>query len=185
MITGTVWGLTLIAVGLVATFAATQVFLAALFPARFATVRRVLRVSPRFSTVAGLLTLLLALGLGKAVGGKFELGGAVLAIGAVLAALFGMGAVAAELGDRLPSSGAAAAPWRALVRGSIACSLVSLLPLAGWFVFFPLLLGAGFGAWMLSLVAADRYATPAPLPPAVPAPRAVPAATEEPAEVGV
>lgn len=151
MITGTVWGLTLIAVGIVATFAATQVFLAALFPARFERMRGVLHDRPVRTTVIGFVLLFLAIALATAIGKPFALGGALLGGGAAFAAIFGMGAVAAELGTRLPSTGAAAAPWRALVRGSIVCSFVSLLPLAGWFVVFPLLLASGFGAWALSL----------------------------------
>lgn len=154
MITGTVWGLTLIAVGLVATFAATQVFLAALYPARFARMRGEVRAKPGLCTGLGLVGLALAITVATVVGKRFELGGAVLGIGSMFLALFGMGAVAAEIGERLPSSGAAATPWRAMVRGSIVCSFVSLLPLAGWFVLYPLLLSAGFGAWLRSFAAA-------------------------------
>ncbi|MCE9638503.1 MAG: hypothetical protein K8T90_22610 [Planctomycetes bacterium] len=163
MITGTVWGLTLIAVGVVATFAATQIFLAALFPARFERMRDVLRDRPARATVLGFVALFLAIAIATVIGKAFALGGAFLGGGAAFAAVFGMGAVAAELGARLPSTGAAATPWRALVRGSIVCSLVSLLPLAGWFVLFPLLLSAGFGAWLLSFAAAPIAARTTPI----------------------
>lgn len=155
MITGTVWGLTLIAVGLVATFAATQVFAAALFPARFARMRSALRGRPKTATAGGLVALTLAVFVAMAIGKSFQLGAAVLGVGSVFVAIVGTGAVAAEIGERMPSAGAAAPPWRALVRGSIVCSLVSLLPLAGWFAIFPLLLGAGFGAWLLSFFVRD------------------------------
>jgi hypothetical protein len=156
MITGTVWGLTLIAVGLVATFAATQVLLSAVLPARFARMRGVLRVRPVAATTAGVSTLAVAILVAIGVGKALPAGGAILAIAALFLALFGMGAVASEIGERLPSTGVAAPAWRALVRGSIVCSLASLLPFAGWIVLFPLLLAAGFGAWVLSFVGGDR-----------------------------
>jgi hypothetical protein len=177
MITGTVWAITLTAVGLVATIAAAHVFLGALFPARLARMRGVLRVRPVVATVVGLPLLLLVLFIAKAVGARFELGQGLLGVGALFMALFGMGAAAAEIGDRMPSVGAAAPPWRALVRGSISCSLASLLPFAGWFVVYPLLLGAGFGAWLLSFVGGDRPKAPPPPPP-------VPARTESLVEAG-
>ena len=113
MITGTVWGITLLIAGLIATIAATQVLFGALFPTGMAATRRALRAWPVASVLAGLAALavlvlvliLLTMGLQK-IG--LEVVGAVLIATVSLFLLFGLGAVASEVGERLPSGAAAA-----------------------------------------------------------------------------
>ena len=162
MITGTVWGITLIVIGVIATFAATQLLLTAIFRARADAARRRLRTGPVSATLIGVVSfwvpVLIAIGAGQAAPAAGALLG--LVIGQI--ALFGLGVVASEIGDRLPSTGAAATPWRSQLRGSIALSLASLLPAAGWVIVFPLAVHAGFGALIASFAGAKAPAA-APL----------------------
>ena len=166
MITGTVWGITLIAIGVVATFAATQLLLTALFRARADAARARLKSGPVSATLIGTaafwIPVAIAIGAGKAA----PAAGALLGLVIGLIALFGLGVVASEIGGRLPSTGAAATPWRSQLRGSITLSLASLLPLAGWFIVFPLAVHAGFGAWIASFAGAKAPAAAAPREPA-------------------
>lgn len=162
MQTGTVWGVTLLLAGFVAALAATQIVLAALFPARHAAVRRAVRERPWTSGLAGLpaVGVLVA---GIAVLAKVhELAGALASSAAILVAAAGLGGLAAELGARFPSSGAASTPWRGILRGSVAASLASLLPVAGWFVVFPVTVLVGTGAFALSMFRAKEPAAAAP-----------------------
>ena len=186
MITGTVWGVTLYIVGIVSTIAATQVFLGALFPARLAATRHALRERPAISAIVGVFAFGIPLLLSILVAQKVQLAGAIGISAISLVAVFGLGAVALEVGARLPSSGDAATGWRAMIRGSVVVSLASLLPVAGWFLVWPLTVFAGTGAWAIGLFTGTRAGAPssAHVPHAAAEPRSVPApAAAEPAEI--
>lgn len=186
MITGTVWGITLLIVGFVATIAATQVLFASLFPKRMAATRAALRERPAVSTLLGAFVFVLPFVLSIAIAQKVQLAGAIGISAISLLGIFGLGAVALEVGGRLPSTGAAASGWRAMIRGSVVVSLASLLPVAGWFLVWPLSIFAGVGAWTIGLFATAPAAAVAPsdLRDRVPEPRSVPAPlSAEPSEV--
>lgn len=173
MLTGTVWGLALIAVGVVATLAASQLLLATLFPRRLAAARRALRTRPWSCGGAGLVVALVTLLPLKPLGTAAPVLGGALGFAGALVALFGLAAVASELGARLPSTGRADTAWRALLRGSVTLSLASLLPLVGWLAVFPAAVACGLGSWALApLFREDAQ----PAAAAAPAPAAAEAA---------
>ena len=64
----------------------------------------------------------------------------------------GVAGFATCIGERLPSSGDVARPWKATLRGGIVLELSYLLPVLGWFVILPLSLIIGCGAATLSLI---------------------------------
>lgn len=167
MLTGTVWGVTLIGAGLVATIAATQLLLAALFPRRMARMRHGVSARPVVCGLIGLPAAAVLVAIPAAVGKAWEFGGALGFSFTILVATFGLGAIAAEVGARLPSQGAAAHPWRSLLRGSVAVSFASMLPIAGWFAVFPLALLVGTGAWVRSFFSGDAAQAVSPPAPAV------------------
>jgi hypothetical protein len=165
MLTGTVWGIALLAVGTVTALAAMQLLLATLFPRRLDATRRALRARPWGSGVLGLVlaaALIAAVAVVGAVAKAAPVIPGALGVGAALLALFGLAAVASEVGARLASAGAAASPWRALLRGSLTVSLASLLPLVGWLVLFPAAIACGLGAWTLGFLLPEPPDDPAP-----------------------
>lgn len=184
MITGTVWGFTLLIAGFIATLAATQVLFASLFPARLAATRRALRVHPVLTPLVGAPVFVLPLAIAIAVAQRVQLAGALGIAAISLLGVFGLGAVALEVGSKLPSEGPAASGWRAMIRGSVVVSLASLLPVAGWFLVWPLTVFAGVGAWTMGLFMAAPSAAPAPDPDehVVPARAPAPVRAPEPAE---
>lgn len=159
MITGTVWGVTLFFVGFVASLVAAQVLLAAVFAARHAAARRALRQRPVGSTLLGVGTIgaaLIVVSVLAQLPGVGPLAAMLFGLPAILAICLGLAATSSEVGDRLPSTGAAAAGWRGLLRGSIVVLLASFVPLAGWIVVFPLAFAAGTGALVLSAFGVGR-----------------------------
>ena len=90
MLTGTVWGFTLIALGVVVTFAATQVLLATVFARRIDAARGVLRTRPWVSALVGVLgavAAVVAVAVVKSVpqlAGLLGLGAGILAIDSLL-----------------------------------------------------------------------------------------------------
>jgi len=160
MITGTVWGVTLLIVGFLAALTGGQLLLGTLFADRHGRSRAALRARPVVCTVIGLLVLaavVAAVIVVAQVKGPGEQAAALILIGSSFVWVFGLAAVSAEVGERMPSP--AASPWRALLRGSVTLGLASLLPFVGWIVILPLAIAAGVGGLALSLVAA-----PAPRP---------------------
>lgn len=168
MNTGTVWGITLLLAGALATLTAAQLLCAALFPDRTAAAARTLERRPVASLALGLagfvpaLALTVALlklgkGLGPAIGGT-------LALGLLLAGPWALSVTSRFVGTRMRSEGAGAERWRQTLRGAVTIGLASLLPFAGLLVVLPLSISAGFGALALSFFAARA---PAEGPPAV------------------
>ncbi|MBI3269690.1 MAG: hypothetical protein HYZ53_11760 [Planctomycetes bacterium] len=155
----------------------------ALFPAGAARAQRAYAESPGKAFGAGVLGVF-AVGLATTILGAMPVPLmkvlALLTFGAGLgAALFGAGGLAGLIGSRLPSTGDAGSPWKALVRGGVAMELSFLIPLLGWFLLFPLSLVTGIGATILSLRAGTPSAQPVSHPEVAagtPAPDGLPAA---------
>ena len=84
-----------------------------------------------------------------------------LALGLALAGAQGL---AERIGTTLATPGDAHRPWAAVVKGTIALQLACLVPLLGWFLLFPLVLVAGAGAAVLSILRPLREPAPAPVP---------------------
>ncbi len=72
--------------------------------------------------------------------------GFLLASVAVLGGLLGSAGLCRRIGSGLPSPADATRPWRRVLRGAVVLALMSLLPLAGWFLVLPLALSSGLGA---------------------------------------
>ncbi len=85
----------------------------------------------------------------------------LLIVGVILAALFGTAGLALRIGQGMPSACDQTEPWRRQLRGGIVLALTYLSV-----VLLPLTLLTGFGALVLSRLAADAPATPSdPLAP--------------------
>lgn len=151
MITGTVWGITLLLVGFMAALIGGQILFAALFADRVERARRALRARPVLAPAVGVaitsVVVVVAAVLGQAKGAGEALA-AVLWLAASVVWILGLAVVSREVGERMPS--AAAAPWRTLLRGGVTTGLAFLLPILGWIVILPVALGAGLGALVFS-----------------------------------
>lgn len=155
MYTGTVWGLTLIILGIMLCLGALQLMAAAVFPGAVAkTASNLERSKARGALhfVLGLIPTALLVGAIAGFGGAGAAGkvALVLPLGvlSVLASI-GLAAVSLAVGRRMPSPVDADRPWRGLLRGAITCQLAYLAPLVGWFFVFPvaLVMGSGAGLW--------------------------------------
>lgn len=156
MITGTVWGITLILVAFAATLVAGQLLLGTVFARRLERSRGALRERPWIATVLGLVLITLVLVAVSVLGqakGLGQLLAALVGVVAGAAAVLGLGVVSREIGERMPS--AAASPWRALLRGAVTLVLSFHLPVLGWIVLLPLSLAAGLGSLVLSARTAE------------------------------
>ena len=106
MYTGDVWGLTMIAIGVIATTTAFQVLMTAVFGRTIEASRQRVSTRPWASFGVGIATLGVGFGT-TAVVAKIPVAGPALAvvIGTVVAilALFGWAATSRELGERMPS----------------------------------------------------------------------------------
>ncbi len=151
MITGTVWGITLLVVGLLLSLGAMQLLLAAVFPEFVARTARVLGRRGGglvWNLIRGVAAafVLVALFAAFANGGP---GLKVLTVlpffGAVTLLVCGLAGVSLAVGERLPSPADAGRPWRALVRGAITTELAFLVPFVGWFFLLPVAAVLGLG----------------------------------------
>jgi len=102
---------------------------------------------------AALLTAIPVSILGSVPLGLFKLAAALVAFGALGLATIGAAGIAAEMGDRLRSSGPSSmSPSGAFVRGAIALELAAIFPLVGWFLMIPGTLLVGYGAGVFALL---------------------------------
>jgi hypothetical protein len=151
MYTGDVWGITMIAVGLIATAAAFQVLATAVLGGRVEAASRAAAERPFAAIGLGILVLGAGIVL-TAIAGAVPAGGkqaaVVLALGLTLVALLGWTASSRAIGERLPSPASAA--WRATLRGAVASGLFGVVPVLGWVV-LGLFVVAGTGAFAMAL----------------------------------
>lgn len=161
MYTGNVWGIALLIAGFLATLIGMQLVVAAVFARRAESALRTLRERPAASGVLGIaavgLTIVAMAVLGQ-LGGPGKFASAVVLAAMTFPFAGGLATVSRFVGERMPSPADAGRPWRATLRGGVACGLASVVPLAGWFLVFPASVVMGTGAVVLSVVA------PAPAP---------------------
>jgi hypothetical protein len=121
----------------------------AFFPARCERVRGALARRPILSTLLGALNLVVLLlvigGLGKSAAG--QLPALLILVGGAFALLFGLAAVARELGERLFPRGST--PLGATSFGFLLLAVTALIPLVGVFL-LALPAAAALGALALS-----------------------------------
>jgi hypothetical protein len=150
--------------------------------------RAELRVGKRpvLTFFIGLVATGLALGLVVALGAgpapaKFL--SAVFGFTFGLAALAGIGGLAAHIGTMLPSPHDGGRAWRGTLRGAIILDCAFLFPVIGWLLVYPVAIVLGMGAAVMSLfpVAEPRpaYAPAMPVPTASIPNAFVPAGPEE------
>jgi len=159
MYTGNVWGVALIVVGLVSALVALQLLLSALFPRAAERSREAFARRPWGAFGLGLaaaLLLALAAVLAGSAGAAGQLANLLLLSAALFASGTGLAGISRHVGERMPSVGAAAQPWRATLRGAVTLGLAWLLPVAGWLVVFPASLLTGLGAFALGALRGER-----------------------------
>jgi hypothetical protein len=162
MITGTVWGITLILLGFLLSLGATQVLMLTVFPRLVErTAENAARTGRRlvWNLVRGFAAALFVIVLFAAFanGGPgvkaltvLPLFGCAVLLGA------GLAGVSMAVGQRLPSPADEGRPWRALVRGVITTELAFLVPFVGWLFFLPLAVVMGLGAMTRALLKRER-----------------------------
>ena len=148
----TVLAFTFFIAGLLAVLTCIWLMFASLFP-------RFIRQSQSFCAlpgksfavglVVGLVPFVIGFLLSNLVIGRVL--GWPLMVVALTAALAGTAALATRIGNGMPSQSDRSDPWRRTLRGSIVLSFTFLLPLVGWFIWFPAALVFGAGVSFLSL----------------------------------
>lgn len=156
MVTADVLAVTFFLAALFAAIPAFQLVVRALWP-RFETQsrRRFERTPVRTLFVGALVAAPL---LGPALGLLQVDNGAVRMIGvwwlatAMATSLIGLSGLASYVGGTLPGPSDEARTWWPMAKGTLALELACLIPILGWFLLFPLLLTAGAGAAVFSLL---------------------------------
>ncbi len=162
-----VLSVTLILLGFLLTIPALWLFLRTLFPGAVARSREALTAAPGRCFLAGLLPAVVLLA-GSLValnqgGPPVKFLGLVLFSGGFLLAGVGLAALAAVVGDRLPSPADAGRPWRGQVRGAVCMELAFLLPVVGWFGLLPLAAVTCTGAACVALLRGPAATTGQPV----------------------
>jgi hypothetical protein len=144
-----------IAIGVLATLIAHWLAARALLPATVTRCSEAYHRRPLACCVIGVLvTLPLVLILLGAVDkipfplAKMLLIG-VLCVPLVIG-LIGSAGLAQRIGMGLPAPADLERPWLPVLRGSVVMGLCFIAPILGWFIFLPLTLLSGVGAWLLA-----------------------------------
>ncbi len=157
MLTGTVWGITLLIVGFLLSLGAFQLLMAAAAPGLVAQAARNLNrgIGWQFAAfAAGAAGILLAIGLLAA----FSNGGPIVKIITflpfmvlTLAQAAGLAATSLCVGARLGSTADAGHPWKRVVRGAATLGLAWVVPFVGWFFLLPGTFVVAIGAAIIAI----------------------------------
>lgn len=152
MITGTVWGITLIVLGFLLSLGATQLLAYVAFP-RLVERTATLAARRGRGLVFNLLRGSVAAGLVIAFFAAFANGGPgakvltfVPFLAGVAYLVCGLAGVSLAVGRRLPSPDDAGRAWRQLVRGAVTTELAYVVPFVGWFLLTGATAVVGLGA---------------------------------------
>ncbi len=144
---------------------ATLTVMHALFPARVQRIRQVAEGAPHRAFVIGLINILFFVALalsafsigdrfqGAAPGGLLGLVGLALSMVVLVGLTVGLSALSRLIGERVSPD---ANPARQSVNGAVALTLACLTPFAGWFVMLPIAAAIGVGAYVMTLLKAER-----------------------------
>lgn len=150
--------------GLMAVFAAYWLMMAGLFPRSTERCADQVGAEPVKTTVVGLVSLVPLIAVGVSVtrlsaGAPGKLGGVLLVIAVIFVALAGAAGLALRIGQGLRSAADEQTPWRRTLRGGIVLALT-----LGTIVLLPVVLGAGFGAFVLTRTKAKNTGASGVLP---------------------
>lgn len=152
MITGTVWGITIIVLGILLSLGAMQLLAYTVFP-RLIERAATLAARRGRGLVYNLLRGVAAAGLVILLFAAFANGGPGLKVLTFLPFFAGVGVlvcglagVSLAVGGRLPSPDDQGRRWKRLVRGAITMELAYAVPIVGWFFLTGITAVIGLGA---------------------------------------
>jgi hypothetical protein len=106
----------------------------------------------------------LAVAVVGALPGPFKLLALIMFASLLAWSFVGVAALAARVGDGIPSPQDRERPWLPVVRGIVCLEVPATLPFLGWFVLVPGIFLAGAGAAARAAWAPVPAVTPAPAP---------------------